>query len=213
MPTWKTKGVKQELMYTAKRALDLAASLMGLLVLSPLLLILAAVIKLDSPGPVFFRQERVGQHEKPFRIYKFRTMVTGAERMGAGYQVEEGDSRITRAGSFLRKTSLDELPQLINVFRGEMSLVGPRPTLSYQVENYTPRQRRRLLVKPGITGWAQIRGRNALTWPQRIELDLWYVEHWSFWLDLYIILQTPLALLRTESIYRADGTDEISRPK
>jgi len=204
------KGVRFVLHSAAKRTLDLAVAGTGLAILSPLLLVLAILIKIDSPGPVFFRQNRVGQHQRIFRIFKFRSMVTGAERMGAGYRVEAGDTRITRVGSFLRKTSLDEIPQLINVFRGEMSLVGPRPTLPYQVEKYTPFQRRRLLVKPGITGWAQIRGRNSLTWPQRIELDLWYVEHWSFWLDLYIILRTPLALIRTESVYRADGPDEIS---
>ncbi len=202
----------RRLQVAVKRILDLVGSGVGLLVLSPLFLLLAVAIKLDSSGPVFYRQERIGKDQRPFLIYKFRSMVTHAEKMGSGYLVEENDPRITRVGAWLRKTSLDELPQLINVFRGEMSLVGPRPTLQYQVERYNRFQRRRLLTKPGITGWAQVRGRNALTWPQRIELDVWYVDHWSLALDLYILLQTPLALLRTDSIYRDGGPDEISRP-
>jgi lipopolysaccharide/colanic/teichoic acid biosynthesis glycosyltransferase len=143
---------------------------------------------------VLYRQRRVGLHGREFELVKLRTMVVGAEREGAGWAVNEGDPRITRVGRLLRRLSLDELPQLWNVVRGDMSLVGPRPTLSYQVERYTARQRRRLEVKPGITGWAQIHGRARLPWDERIELDVWYVEHRSPWVDLQILLRTPLAL-------------------
>lgn len=170
-----------------KRLIDFWASLFGFILLSPLFLVIAVAIKLDSPGPVFFRQERVGKDGRVFKIFKFRTMVVNAEKMGAGVFVEKEDPRITRVGKWLRNTSLDELPQLINVLRGEMSLVGPRPTLPYQVERYDERQRRRLLMRPGITGWVQVNGRNSLTWPEKIELDIWYVEHWSLWLDLRIL--------------------------
>ena len=136
----------------------------------------------------------MGKDGVDFELLKLRTMVVGAEKQGAGYAVNEGDSRITRAGRFLRRTSLDELPQLWNVVRGDMSLIGPRPTLRYQVERYDERQRRRLDVLPGITGWAQIHGRATLSWDERIELDVWYVEHRSFWLDLKILAKTPAAL-------------------
>ena len=141
-----------------------------------------------------YRQTRVGRDGVDFELLKLRTMVVDAERKGAGPAVDKGDARITRAGRVLRRLSLDELPQLWNVVRGEMSLVGPRPTLRYQVERYTPRQRRRLEVKPGITGWAQVHGRAALPWDERIELDVWYVEHRSPWLDLQILARTPFAL-------------------
>jgi lipopolysaccharide/colanic/teichoic acid biosynthesis glycosyltransferase len=161
---------------------------------SPLLAASAAAIKLEDRGPVLFSQSRVGRGGKDFRLLKLRTMVVGAETIGAGSAVNEGDPRITRAGRFLRRLSVDELPQLWNVLRGEMSLVGPRPTLAYQVEKYTPRQRRRLEVKPGITGWAQVHGRASLPWDERIELDIWYVEHRSFWLDLKILARTPFVL-------------------
>ncbi len=144
---------------------------------------------------MLYRQTRVGQDGRDFELLKLRTMVVGAETQGAGYAVNVGDSRITRVGAFLRRTSIDELPQLLNVVRGDMSLIGPRPTLRYQVERYDERQRRRLEVKPGITGWAQIHGRAELSWPERIELDVWYVEHRSPLVDLKILLRTPLALL------------------
>ena len=143
---------------------------------------------------MLYRQTRVGQAGRDFELLKLRTMVVGAETQGAGYAVNVGDSRITRVGAFLRRTSIDELPQLLNVVRGDMSLIGPRPTLRYQVERYDERQRRRLEVKPGITGWAQIHGRAELSWPERIELDVWYVEHCSPRTDLLILLRTPLAL-------------------
>ena len=176
------------------RALDVAGAALGLAVASPALAAAAIAIKLEDRGPVLYRQERIGKDGTPFELVKLRTMVVGAEGQGAGFAVDEGDSRITRAGRILRRLSVDELPQLWNVLRGDMSLIGPRPTLAYQVEQYSPRQRRRLEVKPGLTGWAQIHGRAALPWDERIELDVWYVEHRSPLLDLRILLRTPLAL-------------------
>jgi len=176
------------------RAADVALAGAGLVVASPLLALSALAIALEDGRPVLYRQERVGRDEEPFELLKLRTMVVGAETQGARFAVDRGDARITRVGRVLRKLSLDELPQLWNVLRGEMSLVGPRPTLAYQVERYTPRQRRRLDVKPGLTGWAQIHGRAALPWDERIELDVWYVENRSPLLDLKILLRTPLAL-------------------
>jgi lipopolysaccharide/colanic/teichoic acid biosynthesis glycosyltransferase len=176
------------------RALDAAVAGLGLAVASPFLAAAALAIKLDDRGPVFYRQRRVGLEGKEFELVKLRTMEVGAEHKGAGLAVNEGDPRITRVGHHLRRLSIDELPQLWNVVRGEMSLIGPRPTLAYQVERYSPRQRRRLEVKPGITGWAQIHGRARLPWDERIELDVWYVEHRSPWLDLKIIARTPRAL-------------------
>ena len=198
------------MVFPIKRLIDFLTSFIGLAILSPLLGLIAAAIKIDDPGPVFFRQERAGKGGRIFRVFKFRTMVVDAEKKGAGVFVEEEDPRITRMGKFLRHASLDELPQLINVLRGEMSLVGPRPSLPYQVGNYDERQRRRLLVKPGITGWAQVNGRNALTWPERIELDLWYVDNWSLWLDMKILLKTFLVVLGKQGLYRKDKEDPIS---
>jgi lipopolysaccharide/colanic/teichoic acid biosynthesis glycosyltransferase len=159
------------------------------------LAVVALAIKLDGRGPVLYRQTRVGKDGVDFELLKLRTMVVGAEKIGAGYAVNEGDARITRVGRMLRKLSLDELPQLWNVLRGEMSIIGPRPTLRYQVERYDERQLHRLDVKPGLTGWAQIHGRASLPWAERIELDLWYVEHRSARLDATILLRTPLALV------------------
>jgi lipopolysaccharide/colanic/teichoic acid biosynthesis glycosyltransferase len=176
------------------RALDVAGAGLGLLLGSPALALGALAIKLEDRGPVLYRQTRVGKDGRDFELLKLRTMVVGAEKQGAGYAVDRGDPRITRVGRFLRRTSIDELPQLWNVVRGEMSLIGPRPTLRYQVEAYDERQRRRLLVRPGITGWAQIHGRAKLSWPERIELDVWYVDHRSAKTDLLILLRTPLAL-------------------
>jgi lipopolysaccharide/colanic/teichoic acid biosynthesis glycosyltransferase len=176
------------------RALDVAGAALGLAVASPALAAAAVAIKLEDGGPILYRQRRVGLGGREFELLKLRTMVVGAERMGAGPAVDEGDPRITRVGRALRRLSLDELPQLWNVLRGDMGLIGPRPTLRYQVERYTPRQRRRLEVKPGITGWAQIHGRARLPWSERIELDVWYVENRSPRVDLEILLRTPLAL-------------------
>jgi len=176
------------------RALDVAGAAIGLALASPFLGAAALAIKLDDGGPVLYRQRRVGKDGDEFELLKLRTMVVGAERQGAGWAVNRGDPRITRAGRLLRRVSLDELPQLWNVVRGEMSLIGPRPTLAYQVKQYTSRQRKRLDVLPGITGWAQIQGRASLPWEERIELDVWYVEHRSLRLDLKILARTPLAL-------------------
>ena len=177
------------------RALDVAGASLGLALASPALAVAALAIKLEDGGPVLYRQRRVGRDGREFELVKLRTMVIGAEQQGAGWAVNRGDPRITRVGRALRRLSLDELPQLWNVVRGEMSLIGPRPTLAYQVEQYTPRQRKRLEVKPGITGWAQIHGRASLPWDERIELDVWYVENRSPRVELKILLRTPLALM------------------
>jgi len=185
------------------RVLDAAIAGIGLTVASPALALSAAAIKLEDGGPVFYRQRRVGLNGEEFELVKLRTMVVGAEQKGAGYAVNEGDPRITRVGRLLRRLSVDEVPQLWNVVRGDMSVVGPRPTLAYQVERYTARQRRRLDVKPGITGWAQIHGRARLPWDERIELDVWYVEHRTPWLDVRILARTPAALFA--GTYKGDS--------
>jgi lipopolysaccharide/colanic/teichoic acid biosynthesis glycosyltransferase len=198
--------------HTLNRALDVAVAGAGLAIASPVLAAGALAVKLGGGGPVLFKQTRVGKDGEDFELLKLRTMVVGAEHQGAGYAVDKGDSRITRVGRFLRRTSIDELPQLWNVVRGDMSLIGPRPTLRYQVEKYTDRQRRRLEVLPGITGWAQIHGRASLSWDERIELDLWYVDHRSPLTDVLILLRTPLALFggtykgRTGGWGRDDGS-------
>ena len=176
------------------RPVDVVGAALGLALASPVLAAAAVAIKLEDGGPVLYRQRRVGLGGRDFDLLKLRTMVVGAEHQGAGLAVNRGDARITRVGRVLRRLSLDELPQLWNVVRGEMSLIGPRPTLRYQVEKYTDRQRRRLDVRPGITGWAQVNGRASLPWDDRIELDVWYVEHRSPWVDLKIVARTPLAL-------------------
>ena len=185
-----------------KRAVDLVGAGAGLALAAPLIGLAALAIKLDDGGPVFYRQRRVGLDGEEFDLVKLRTMIPGAEAQGAGWAVDYADPRITRAGRVLRRLSIDELPQLWNVLNGEMSLVGPRPTLAYQVEQYTPRQRRRLAVKPGLTGWAQVNGRAKLLWTDRIELDLWYVENRSAWLDFKIIVRTPRVLF--SGTYRGD---------
>jgi lipopolysaccharide/colanic/teichoic acid biosynthesis glycosyltransferase len=176
------------------RVVDVGLAGAGLVLASPFLAAAAVATKLGDRGPVLYRQTRVGKHGADFELLKLRTMVVGAEAQGAGYAVDHGDPRITRVGRILRRTSIDELPQLWNVVRGDMSIVGPRPTLRYQVERYDERQRRRLDVRPGITGWAQVHGRASLPWAERIELDVWYVEHRSPVVDLKILLKTPLAL-------------------
>ncbi len=178
------------------RAADVTLAGLGLALSSPFIALGALAIKLSDRGPVLYRQLRVGKDGADFELLKLRTMVVGAEKMGAGFAVERGDARITRAGRLLRRLSIDELPQLWNVIRGEMSIVGPRPTLRYQVDRYSPRQMRRLEVRPGITGWAQVNGRAELPWEERIELDVWYVENRSGWLDLRILLRTPFSLFR-----------------
>jgi lipopolysaccharide/colanic/teichoic acid biosynthesis glycosyltransferase len=188
------------------RVLDILLASLLLALSSPLLAVAALAIRLESPGPVFYRQRRVGRHGQPFEIWKLRTMVPGAESMGAGIYVLEGDPRITRSGRLLRRFSLDELPNLINVLKGDMAMVGPRPTVQEQVDRYTERQRRRLEVKPGITGWAQINGRTSLPWPERIELDVWYVEHRSLRLDLRILARTAWMLATGQGLYSEDLT-------
>jgi lipopolysaccharide/colanic/teichoic acid biosynthesis glycosyltransferase len=187
-----------------KRALDLLIGGIGSLVAAPLVALAALLIRLESPGHPIYKQRRVGKDGAPFEIYKLRTMVRGAEFTGAGLAVQEGDDRITRVGAFLRRTSLDELPNLWNVVRGEMSIVGPRPTVQVQVDQYSERQRGRLKVKPGLTGWAQINGRAALPWSERIELDLWYVEHQSLKLDLQILARTWRLVLRGDGLYKGE---------
>jgi lipopolysaccharide/colanic/teichoic acid biosynthesis glycosyltransferase len=176
------------------RAADVALAGLGLVLTSPLLAAAAVAIKLEDGGPVLYRQRRVGKDGKDFELLKLRSMTVGAEHLGAGFAVDRGDSRITRVGRVLRRTSVDELPQLWNVLRGDMSVIGPRPTLRYQVDRYSDRQRRRLVVRPGLTGWAQVNGRATLSWDDRIELDVWYVEHRSPLVDLRILLRTPRAL-------------------
>jgi lipopolysaccharide/colanic/teichoic acid biosynthesis glycosyltransferase len=187
-----------------KRAMDVVIASVGLLVGGPVLAAAMAAIRLESPGHPIYRQRRIGRDGEPFDLYKLRTMLHGAEHMGAGMAVNEGDSRITRVGAFLRRTSLDELPNLVNVLRGDMSIVGPRPTIPVQVEQYTERQRRRLAVKPGITGWAQVNGRASLPWHERIELDIWYVEHRSLRLDLAILAKSARLILTGHGLYRGE---------
>jgi lipopolysaccharide/colanic/teichoic acid biosynthesis glycosyltransferase len=186
------------------RALDVLLAGALLVVCSPLLAAAAIAIRLESPGAAFFRHARVGRDGVSFELWKLRTMVAGAEATGAGVYVLEGDPRITRVGTVLRRFSLDELPNLINVIRGDMSLVGPRPTVQEQVDRYSPRQRRRLEVRPGMTGWAQINGRTSLPWPERIELDVWYVDHRSTLLDLRILVRTAHLLLTGRGLYSED---------
>jgi len=188
----------------AVRALDLLIGGLGALLTAPLVALAALAIRLESPGHPVYRQTRVGKDGRQFEICKLRTMVRGAEFTGAGLAIQEGDDRITRVGAFLRRTSLDELPNLWNVVRGEMSIVGPRPTVQVQVDQYTDRQRGRLNVKPGITGWAQVNGRASLPWSERIELDLWYVEHRSLALDLKILGRTARMVLRGDGLYKGD---------
>ena len=184
-----------------KRAIDVAIALAAAVLTAPLLAVIALAIRLEDRGPAILRQHRVGRHNRDFELLKFRTMIADAHKHGTGWLIAERDPRITRVGHFLRRWSLDELPQVINVLRGDMSIIGPRPTLRYQVDQYTPFQMRRLEVRPGITGWAQINGRNELTWPQRIELDVWYVDHRSLALDLRILVRTIPMLLSPSGVY------------
>lgn len=198
-----------------KRVLDVFISFVSLVPLAIPFAVIAVAIKLDSEGPVFFRQERVGKDGKLFKTWKFRTMIEGAVNKGLRYNVAEDDPRITRVGQFLREWSLDELPQLMNVLKGEVSIVGPRPTLKYQVNRYNDFQRRRLLAKPGITGWAVIHGRNLLSWEERITYDVWYVDHWSLGLDLWIMLKTLwIVLITREGVYGKGGVnDDFTGPQ
>lgn len=208
----------KRLQWAVKRAMDLIVAFVGLILLLPLFGLIAVSIKFDSPGPIFFVQERVGWRGKVFRMLKFRTMLEGAEGTGAGLYVAVNDSRITRVGKFLRRFSLDELPQLVHVLAGQMSLVGPRLALPYQLQYYSTRNAERLRVRPGLTGWSQVTGRNLLSWPERLEKDVLYVENFSLALDLGILLRTPIAFLSGEGLYAArdkfffTGQDDIPVP-
>jgi lipopolysaccharide/colanic/teichoic acid biosynthesis glycosyltransferase len=205
---------------TVRRAVDIVVSATALVLTSPVILIAAILIRLESPGHPIYRQRRSGLHGHEFDVIKLRTMVSGAEFIGAGLAVDAGDARITKVGAVLRRTSIDELPNLVNVLRGELSLTGPRPTLPQQVAAYTERQRGRLAVKPGLTGWAQVNGRASLPWSERIELDLWYIEHRSLALDAKILLRTVQVLLRGGSdTYRGEAggwrpppPDDVAEP-
>jgi lipopolysaccharide/colanic/teichoic acid biosynthesis glycosyltransferase len=185
-----------------RRAIDVTVSALALAVTSPLLALAALAVRVETPGSVIYRQRRSGLHGREFDVLKLRTMVQGAEHMGAGLAVNENDARITRVGALLRRTSLDELPNLVNVLRGDMSLIGPRPTLPVQVAQYTERQRGRLALKPGITGWAQVNGRASLPWSERIELDLYYIEHRSLALDARILWRTLAMVLGGSGLYK-----------
>ncbi|HEX6388659.1 MAG TPA: sugar transferase [Solirubrobacteraceae bacterium] len=187
-----------------RRAVDIAVSACALAVVGIPLLVVMALIRLESSGHPIYRQRRVGKDGAEFDVLKLRTMVAGAEHIGSGMAVDEGDPRITRLGAFLRATAIDELPQLVNVLRGDMSLIGPRPTIPVQVAQYDERQRGRLAVKPGLTGWAQVNGRASLPWSERIELDLWYIEHRSLKLDLQILARTLGVLVRRDGTYRGE---------
>jgi lipopolysaccharide/colanic/teichoic acid biosynthesis glycosyltransferase len=190
--------------YRGKRALDVAVAGTVLALSAPVVAVATVLIRLETHGHPIYRQRRVGLDGAPFDLYKLRTMVSGAETMGPGLALNEGDTRITRLGAILRRTSLDELPNLVNVLRGEMSVVGPRPTVQVQVDRYTERQRGRLSVRPGLTGWAQIHGRASLPWNERIELDLWYVEHASLRLDLRILWRTLHMVLAGHGLYKGE---------
>jgi lipopolysaccharide/colanic/teichoic acid biosynthesis glycosyltransferase len=185
-----------------RRAFDIAVAATALALASPLLALAVIAIRLESKGGAIYRQRRVGLEGHEFDVLKLRTMVDGAERIGAGLAVNTGDARITRIGKLLRRTSLDELPNLVNVLRGEMAIVGPRPTLPHQVAQYTERERGRLAIRPGITGWAQVNGRTSLPWAQRIELDLWYIEHRTWRLDLRILWRSARQVVVGEGLYK-----------
>jgi len=196
--------VNPYLLSRRKRALDLLAVAAGAFVAAPLVAVAMVIIRLETHGHALYRQRRVGRDGVPFELYKLRTMVSGAERIGLGLAIDEGDDRITRVGKWLRRTSVDELPNLLNIARGEMSLVGPRPTLQTQVDRYSERQRRRLDARPGLTGWAQVNGRASLPWAERIELDLWYLEHASLRLDLKIIALSIRMAVTGHGLYRGE---------
>jgi lipopolysaccharide/colanic/teichoic acid biosynthesis glycosyltransferase len=185
-----------------RRALDVVVAAVALAVASPLLLAAMIAIRLESRGHPIYRQRRVGLDGREFDVLKLRTMVDGAEHVGAGLAVDAGDARITRVGKVLRRTSLDELPNLVNILRGDMAIIGPRPTLPSQVAQYSPRERGRLAVRPGLTGWAQVNGRASLPWPERIELDLWYIEHRSWRLDLQILWRSARMVIGGDGVYK-----------
>jgi lipopolysaccharide/colanic/teichoic acid biosynthesis glycosyltransferase len=185
-----------------RRAFDIVVASAALVFFSPVLVVAIVAIRFESQGSPIYRQRRVGLDGEEFDVLKLRTMVTGAEHIGAGMAIDEGDTRITRVGAFLRRTSLDEIPNLVNVIRGDMAIIGPRPTIPVQVAQYTDRQRGRLTVRPGLTGWAQVNGRAALPWAERIELDLWYIEHRTWRLDIQILLRTARMVLGGHGLYK-----------
>ena len=185
-----------------RRVFDIVVASAALVFFSPVLVVAIVAIRFESPGSPIYRQRRVGLEGEEFDVLKLRTMVTGAEHIGAGMAIDEGDTPITRVGAFLRRTSLDEIPNLINVIRGDMAIIGPRPTIPVQVAQYTDRQRGRLAVRPGLTGWAQVNGRAALPWAERIELDLWYIEHRTWRLDIQILLRTARMVLGGHGLYK-----------
>jgi lipopolysaccharide/colanic/teichoic acid biosynthesis glycosyltransferase len=195
-----------------RRAFDVTVAAIVLAILSPVVAAAIVAIRLESRGHPIYRQRRIGRDGEPFDVLKLRTMVSGAEKMGAGLAVDDGDTRITRTGALLRRTSLDEVPNLVNVLRGEMSIIGPRPTVPVQVAQYTDRQRGRLAVRPGITGWAQVNGRASLPWPERIELDLWYVEHRSTMLDIKILWLTVRMLVTGHGLYKGETGGWVEPP-
>lgn len=201
--------MNKQIQLRIKRAMDIALSSIALVLLCIPFAVIAVLIRLDSPGPVFFRQERLGKHEKPFRIWKFRTMVENAQNQGLGLNATKDDFRITRAGSILRKWGADELPQVINVFTGEMSIVGPRPAICYPVKQYDDFYRRRFQVRPGVTCLAIVKGRNSLPWEERIRLDVEYIDNWSLWQDFIIILETFWVVLVThKGVYGPGGVND-----
>ncbi len=187
-----------------RRAFDVLVAAAALALTSPVLALAVLAIRVESRGHPIYRQRRIGKDGAPFDVLKLRTMVAGAESMGSGLAVNEGDPRITRVGAVLRRFSIDELPNLVNVLRGDMAIIGPRPTVPVQVEQYTDRQRGRLAIRPGITGWAQVNGRTSLPWDERIELDLWYIEHRSWRLDLRILLRTAAIVFGGEGLYKGE---------
>ncbi len=202
-----------------KRFLDIFFSLLGIIITSPILLVVAILIKIDSKGPVIFKQQRIGKNGKVFYIYKFRSMVVGAEQTGSGVYSGKGDKRVTRVGKVLRATSLDELPQFFNLLKGDMSFIGPRPPLTYHpwtFDKYTEEQKKMFNVSPGITGWAQVNGRKEVEWHRRIELNVWYVEHLSFWLDIKILFMTVFKVFTNannqnvgETVKKENSTEQV----
>lgn len=204
--------MSRRIQFAAKRILDLIGSAMGLLFLLPLFGLIAIGVRWDSPGPIFFRLAVAGRRGRAFLQWKFRTMVKDARETGHPYETSADDPRITRVGQFLRRWSLDELPQLWNVLRGDMSLVGPRPTFVEVAKLYSPEEARRLDVRPGLTGWAQVHGRNKLSWERRVELDLEYIQRYSLWLDMKILCRTIPALLRREGLYGPEGKVHMHHP-
>jgi len=199
----------REFWLVLKEIFDRIVSFFALVILLPLFFIIAIIVKLDSKGPFFFVQERVGTGGKPFNAVKFRTMLVGANEKTEGKYIDKENPYVTHFGKFLRRSGIDELPQVINVLKGDMSLVGPRPTLKYQVEKYNDFQKRRLLMKPGITGWALVNGRNKLTWEERIKYDVQYVNNWSFWLDIKILFKTFWVVASGEGLYATESVREI----